>query len=175
MRGQTTLDFVIGVSIFLAVVLFTFGFVPGILDPFEVSEEENPSIADRTADRLTQDTLGSPAQPYVLDRYCAVEFFDEGEAAPSECNYSGTTFEERIGKQELKQINVTITGESDDPLCWTDSTTATGEPGLDDACGSGDILLTAGDNQPVIGETTITARRVVSLYGQSVTVEVVVW
>ena len=33
-RGQTTLDFAIGVSVFLIVVAFVLAFVPGMVQPF---------------------------------------------------------------------------------------------------------------------------------------------
>ena len=175
MRGQTTLDFVIGVSIFLAAVLFTFGFIPGLLEPFDTVEEENPTLSDRYADTLSQDTLGSPKDPHTLDRYCAVSFFDEGSSAPSDCEYTGTTLEERLGVPDTQQVNVTITSDGDTQLCWTESTAATGKPGLTETCGPNDIVLSAGPRQPTIGETTITARRAVSLHDRSVMLEVVVW
>jgi hypothetical protein len=175
MRGQTTLDFVIGVSIFLAAVLFTFGFVPGILEPFDAAAEENPAVADRIADSLSRDTLGSPDRPQVLDRYCTVAFFEDGRTAPAECNYDGTTLSDHLDRSLSQQVNVTITGDSDAPLCWTESTAATGGPGLTENCGSGDVVLADGDTPPTTGQSTITARRVVSLHDQPVTLEVVVW
>jgi hypothetical protein len=175
MRGQTTLDFVIGVAIFLAAVLFTFGFVPGLLEPFDTVENENPTLSDRYADTLSQDLLGSPTQPHVLDRYCTVEFFEDGGTAPASCDYAGETLGERLGLPEAQQVNVTVTGDSDAQLCWTESTAATGGPGLTESCSGGDVVLSAGEQQPSIGQTTITARRTVSLHDRSVTLTVVVW
>jgi hypothetical protein len=175
MRGQTTLDFVIGVSIFLAAVLFTFGFIPGLLEPFDAAAEENPTLADRYADTLSQDVLGSPKSPHTLDRYCAVSFFEAGSSAPAECEYTGTTLEEHLGVPASQRVNVTITSDGDTQLCWTESTAATGGPGLTESCSSGDVVLSAGQRQPAIGETTISARRVVSLHDRSVMLEVIVW
>lgn len=175
MRGQTTLDFAIGVSIFLAVVLFTFAFVPTVLDPFDVVAEDNPTLADRTADNLAHSQLGSAGQPNELNRYCTVRFFESGPSPP-ECNYDGQTLQERLGLDDVQDANISITrdGNVSEPLCWTDSA-ADDEPGLTTACGSGDTTLTIGENRPGEQDTTITSRRVVSLYGETVVMEVMLW
>ena len=175
MRGQTTLDFAIGVSIFIAVVLFTFGFVPSVLDPFDVVAEDNPTLADRTADNLAHGQLGSADQPSVLDWYCTVEYF-EGNPSPSECNYEGQTLEQRLNLGIGDEANITITQEGDlsGLLCWTDDA-GDGEPGLSTACTSGDSTLAIGEARPGSQETTIASRRVVSLYGETVVLEVVLW
>src|SRR6056297_2400768 len=75
-RGQTTLDFSIGISVFLGAIIFIFLFAPGILTPFTVTGQSETVSVDRTADYLAQDALGNPEQPYVLDRGCTVAFFD---------------------------------------------------------------------------------------------------
>lgn len=176
MRAQTTLDFVIGVSIFLAIVLFTFGFVPGILAPFDVSDGENPSIADRTADSLSKDLLGSPEDPNVLDRYCTVAFFEEGTASPDGCAYEGTSVSERLNFPDLKRVNITFTRTGEEPVCWADGVTSpNGEPGLTENCTDDDVLLTGGSPLPETDASTITSRRTVALHGQSVTMEVTIW
>ncbi len=179
MRGQTTLDFAIGVSIFLAVVLFTFGFLPSVLDPFDVAAEDNPTVADRTADNLAHGQLGSPDQPNVLDWYCTVEYF-EGNASPADCNYEGQTLEERLALGVGDNANITITrnGSLSELLCWAPDadTTPDGEPGLETDCtGSGITMLAIGDERPGPQDTTIASRRVVSLYDQTVVLEVVLW
>lgn len=182
MRGQTTLDFAIGISIFLAVVLFTFGFIPTVLDPFDVVAEENPALVDRTADSLAHGQLGSAEQPHVLDRYCTVAFFGE-DTPPDECNYDGETLEDRLNLGLGQNVNVTIAGGSSpdgDPAlqCWTDDA-GNSEPGLVDAdgteCGSGDTVLAIGDDRPDDQDTTITSRRIVSLHGETVVLEVMLW
>jgi len=175
MRGQTTLDFVIGVSIFLTIVLFTFTFVPGILEPFDVSEEENPSIADRTATTLSQDVLADPGEPGVLDRYCTVAFFEAGSDSPSDCRFTGQTVDDRLNVSEFKRVNVTLSRSDGGHLCWTDSTAPNGDPGLSESCDDDDVLLTGGPNRPSTSETTITARRVVSLQDEPVVLEVFLW
>jgi len=179
MRGQTTLDFAIGVSIFLAVVFFTFGFVPSVLDPFDVTAEDSPTVADRTADNLAHGQLGSPDQPNVLDWYCTVEYF-EGNPGPADCNYEGQTLEERLALGVGENANITITrdGSLSELLCWAPDADSTpdGEPGLETDCTGSDVtMLTIGDDRPGAQDTTISSRRVVSLYDETVVLEVVLW
>jgi len=179
MRGQTTLDFALGISIFVVVMLFVFTFVPGLLDPFALSNEEDTVLVGQLADRLSQDTLGDPTEPFVLDRPCTVAFFQTGSSAPSRCRYDGTTVEERLNIPSSQNVNVTIErnatvgSSSPDTLCWDDSAKEL-VPADDSAC---DTALTAGESPQSGGQNpaTITARRVVSLAGEDVTMKVVVW
>jgi hypothetical protein len=185
MRGQTTIDFAIGIAIFLGVVVFAFSFVPGILQPFELSGEENPSLSDRTADALSQELLGSADQPYVLDRYCAVAFFNDLNDAASDCNYDSGSLSSILNLDSTHNINISVRGNvtaggNAEQLCWTDTSPASaGEPGLVERshaeCTSDAVVLARGENVVDEGSGTITARRVVSLHGQSVTLEVVLW
>jgi len=177
MRAQTTIDFAIGATIFLAVLLFTFSFVPGILEPFGVGGEEEPIASDRAANTLTQDLIASPGEPNVLDRYCTVEFFQGN--APGACPYDGTTLEEQLSLSSDQNANITVVGNISEStpgtnqVCWRQSLA---EPRLDESpnCTSGDIQLSVGDTPPA-AVTTITARRVVWLHGEIVTLRVVLW
>jgi hypothetical protein len=78
-RGQTTLDFAVGVSVFLLTAIFVLTFVPGMLEPFEESTQEEISAADRIATELVEETLASPDRPNLLDRECTVIFFESRE------------------------------------------------------------------------------------------------
>lgn len=178
MRGQTTLDFAIGVTVFLAVLLFAFTFVPGILEPFDASGAEEPVLSDRVADRVSGSMLGSPERPNVLDRFCTVAFFDGTD--PPGCQFQGTTLQDQFNLDSTQDLNVTLEGDvsapttGNVPLCWR--TDAVSEPTLAEQsdCTSNDVSLTAGDVPPA-STTTITARRVVSLENEPVTLTVVAW
>jgi hypothetical protein len=177
MRAQTTMDFTIGIVIFLGVVVFAFSFVPGILQPFELSDDENPSKSDRIANHLSQDMLGSTEQPHDLDRYCTVAFFNETYDASDSCNYNGGSLSDVFNLDGTTSVNITLkgnisgTGSANDQLCWGDGELVDTS---DSACGSDDVL--ARGDEVTDGEgTTITARRVVFLNGRSVTLEVVLW
>lgn len=78
-RGQTTLDFAIGVSIFILVIVFTFTFVPTTLQPFEESAQRETATADRIAEQLASEVLAEPTDPYVLDQACTTIFFESRE------------------------------------------------------------------------------------------------
>lgn len=88
-RAQTTLDFAVGMSIFLLTVAFVFTFAPNIAEPFSDSGTENTVVADRVASQLVAGTLASPDRPYVLDKACTMAFFwpgnlDGNPGAPEE-------------------------------------------------------------------------------------------
>lgn len=169
-RGQTTLDFTIGISVFLAVLVFVFAFVPGLLSPFTTSSNDAPALADRTADRLAQGSVGSPEngsighpeEPYVLDGSDTEEFFDaSGDVS------------ERLDLPPGRNLNVTIEGNLTDGtensiLCWDDSSDSLAD------CPD-DTTLATGSTPPPDNDATVTSNRVVSIDGEDVNLVVVVW
>jgi len=176
-RGQTTLDFAIGISIFLAVLLFIFLFIPGILSPFTASAQEETVASNRVADQLATGTLASPTQPYVLDNHCTVRFFQDN---PGDCPFSSGSLESVVGVEENRQrANVTIrgnlstAGDGDDILCWDGDGDDTGlvEASNTAEC---DTTLTRGDS-PSSNSASVTSLRVVSLDGTDVTIYVEMW
>jgi hypothetical protein len=111
-RGQTTLDFAIGVGVFLLVVAFVVAFVPTIFEPFERTDR-GTQVADRLATSLSTDLLGDPGSPYVLDDRCTRAFFeqlDTGVDAPPECRYNTTaeTTSEVFALGDRTGVNVTV-------------------------------------------------------------------
>ena len=117
MRGQTTLDFAVGVGVFVVVVAFVFAFAPGMIQPFESSTQEETASINRIADRVVQDLLAEPGAPYALDPWCAVAFLSEdpentdgngdyttaldpnGEfpEEPGDCRWDDDALDERLG------------------------------------------------------------------------------
>jgi len=84
MRGQTTLDFAVGVSVFLVVVAFVLTFVPGMLQPFESSVQQETATADRVAEELGAELLAEEVgTPYILDRECTFIFFEDESRSPA--------------------------------------------------------------------------------------------
>nr|WP_162413217.1 hypothetical protein [Haloarcula salina] len=181
-RGQTTLDFAIGISVFLAVLIFIFLFVPGLLSPFTEGAQEETVVSNRVADGLTKSMLGSPERPYRLDRYCTVEFFDD-QAAPASCAGSwsgGQPVESQVGLDPTRQhLNVTIygnvstAGSGSDRLCWDDTAEAIVEEG--NASATCSVPFSRGETAPTNNDQSVTATRVVSLDHHDVTVSVEVW
>ena len=193
MRGQTTLDFAIGISVFMAVMLFVFAFVPGILTPFTSANERQTVSVGRTADNLAQGRLGSPSEPYVLDRECTVAFFENSGAYPPGCSFSVSDLNEQLNLDAGTNVNVTILGNTSDDvtspntpddsdiLCWSGEHNNLTELGAgshptEDPCDdSGDVPLIRGGKPPSENDATIAAFRVVNLAGESVTLKVVMW
>lgn len=179
-RGQTTLDFAFGMSIFIAVVLFIFLFIPGILDPFTAGVQEETVTTNRIADEVTHGLLGSTSTPKVLNRTCTVRFFDA--APPGACNYySGSSaLTDRVGIDDIENINITVYGNvsaggsGHEILCWDDSASQLAEQASCSPGGS-DVLLADGGTAPLRNDDSVTATRVVSLFREDVTVEVVMW
>lgn len=171
-RGQTTIDFTIGISIFLAVVLFVFLFVPGILEPFTGSAQEETVSTNRVADQLTKGMIGSPRQPYVLEEYCTVQFFNNSSA--SGCNFESKPVERQFGFDPDRQnVNITVNEDgstASQALCWNETRERFVE--MDSDC---DVPLIRGDDLPTHSSPTVSAHRVVSLNGRDVTVYVEMW
>jgi len=179
-RGQTTLDFAIGVSVFLAVLLFIFLFIPGILSPFTASAQDQTVTSNRVADQLATGMLGTPSDPYVLDSHCTVMFFDENATG---CGFNGTSLESQVGvAKSYQRINVTIRGNLTVPggqqerLCWDGDGPDTGlvNATVCDVTGGSDIALARGPSVPT-SQPSVTSVRIVSLDGQDVALYVEMW
>ena len=157
-RAQTTIDFAIGIGLFLIVVAFVVAFVPTIFTPFQSTE--GPQTADRIATSLSTDRLGDPAEPYVLNATCTDGFFDQldgGDAAPSGCqfNTSATTTREMFTLDGTRNVNVTVRDSNGSIV-------------------DGGTRLAAGPTPPETTSVT-AATRVVSLDGQSRRLVVRTW
>jgi hypothetical protein len=178
-RGQTNLDFAIGISLFLGVLIFIFLFVPGLLTPFTASAQTETVTADRAVDHLTKSVLGSPRSPYTLRTDCTVQFFDNGTA----CAFAPAPVAEQLGLDPATQnVNVTVVGNASstatarETLCWDNSddslVAATACP---NAGTNANVNLRRGQPVPADNEATVTALRVVWVNGEDVTVIVEVW
>ncbi|RDZ35595.1 hypothetical protein C5B86_19970, partial [Haloferax sp. Atlit-19N] len=105
-RAQTTVDFAIGVGIFLLAVAWVVGTIPKILDPFE-AEQDRPLVANRAADSLTRNLLVESEQPNVLNETCTDAFFD-GNPPPTGCHYDNADPNIATGIDDSYGMNVTL-------------------------------------------------------------------
>ena len=194
MRAQTTLDFAIGMSVFLLAVVFVFTFVPGILEPFEEGPQEETAVADRVASQLVQASMADPERPYVLELPCTNAFFNVTAPAGSACGFdttadltAGDRLTDRVGVKDRQRMHVTVEADVDDDgdvhaLCFdnddkkivevTDS--ECGEAPDDDRTADTDVLYTLGDT-PSDTQAVVTAQRTVDVDGHTATVVVEVW
>lgn len=168
MRGQTTIDFAIGVVLFVVTVSFVASFIPGMFEPFDRGSQETTVVGDRVASDLATSLLAASTddgslEAYVLDQTCTTAFF-QAASPPSECAYEGSTLADRVGIDPDRGINVTVRGDLD----------ADGVAGILCENGNGEIVerrpattcapdttYTAGDTP---GDRTVsTSRRVVAI------------
>ncbi|RDI72994.1 hypothetical protein DWB78_03225 [Halopelagius longus] len=151
-----TLDFAIGVGLFLLVVAFVVAFVPGIFEPFERTES-GTQVADRVATSLATDVLGDPAEPYVLDDACTVEFFN-GSGGSTDCRFdTGADAPNGVfALDSSTNANVTVRDRGGDIAALGGTTLAAGDAVPDD-------------------RSVTTARRAVRLNGTTYFLFVRVW
>jgi len=186
MRAQTTLDFAIGISLFLVTTVFVFGFVPGVLQPFNDGAQEETVVADRVASQLVQASLVDPEEPYILETPCVRDFFQEDATQPPDetCRFNQSTdlsgsdvgLTHRLGLAERQRVNVTIRGDVDgepeERLCWDGDTDELAE---EPDCDSNDVLFTVGDAPPDRSGTVVSSRRAIGIEGHDATLVVKVW
>lgn len=80
-RAQTTMDFLIGVTIFLFTLSAVLVSLPGLVDPFVTGEESHTITADRSAERLSMDVLvPAPDEPSTFDEAAVTGFFTKTPA-----------------------------------------------------------------------------------------------
>jgi hypothetical protein len=173
-RGQTVLDFTIGMSLFLLVLLFVLLFLPGVLSPFTSGSQVEIGLTNRIADSLSEGLLGDPATPHVLNTTCTVAFFDDN--SPGYCRHSGSNLTSRLGLKSYQQTNITmkanITGDdARERLCWDDSNDQLVWIGHSNCT----TPLMIGPTPPADFDTAMTASRTVRLEGTETTMTVEVW
>ncbi|WP_332898686.1 DUF7287 family protein [Haladaptatus sp. CMSO5] len=166
-RAQTSMDFLVGMSMFLIIVIFVLSFVPGIIAPFNDNVQEDTVTVDRVATQLSKGMLGSNAEPYILNAQCTADFFDASVVGnPNDCNFdpdrNNASVSERFGLSNTQQLNITIERDTDGD-------------GDREIVSSGGILLKEGRSPPTSTASVVVARRVVYLDGQDVSLVVRMW
>lgn len=159
-RGQTTLDFVLAIGVFVVAVAFVFGFVPGMLDPFTQDQAEG-QVADRVADAVVDDLADDVASPAELNETRTTAYFD-----------GGSDLAERVGVAPTYGINVTVGRPTDGE---SGSTVLCGAGGAIQPCAAGGDALQMGEPMPASSTTEATARRAVIVDDQVAIVTVRVW
>jgi hypothetical protein len=168
-RGQTTLDFAVGSSVFLLTVIFVIVYAPTLFDPFAGGTGTKLLVADRAATSLSGDFLTvSTAEPGTLSAGCVAAFFQSNQSladdrCASEFDVEGTAAFERLLSLDGRNADVTIhrlNSSADTPaeIRW-DGT---------------DIEMTRSNSQAVPRDVAV-ATRTVSIDGQQYRLTVRVW
>ncbi|WP_247008597.1 DUF7287 family protein [Halorientalis litorea] len=179
-RAQTTLDFAVGVSIFLLALTSVLLFIPGTISPFVEGGQEEIVTANRVADSLSEGLLGDPKTPHVVNTTCTVKFFED--TSPGYCGFTGNNLTERIGVRNTQLANVSIesnlTNDADggNVLCWDEDSSPPEFVEKDSGdCDSSETRTAIGPAPPQRSGTTVTARRVVELNDTDATLVVEMW
>lgn len=136
-RGQTTIDFAVGIGFFLIAVAFVLAFVPSMFAPFFGMGASDALVTDRSAAYLSENALvEDPSQPGALDPDEVNGFFDD-------CN--GSTLAQQLGV-DTEQINVSIGDRTGIPATL-DGTPLTCGPPPDGSDTVSNRIITIGDDQ----------------------------
>ena len=159
-RGQTTLDFAVGMSVFLLTVIFVIAYAPTMFDPFAGGSGAKLVVADQAATALSGDILvASSAEPGTLSVGCVIAFFEEqepGDSCPTEADFD--PFDSALSL-DGRNAKITI-HELDAPAS---------EPATVDG-----VDLTLSNSESVPSDVAV-ATRTVSIQGQQYRLTVRVW
>lgn len=168
-RGQTSIDFVVGIGVFLLVVGSVAGFVPDLFAPFD-DDPQRPLVTDRAADRVVGHLTDVDGNPGVLNTSCTLAFLRQNAAV---CGFDPQNdLTEQIGIGTRYRANVSLRRNT------------TAAPGLEIlctdgdepvACSAGGPKLAAGPPVPGNRSSVDSARRVVHVAGRDATVVIHVW
>lgn len=110
-RGQTALDFMIGMGVFLFAIVFLLTVIPAIIDPFSGSQEQ-PLIADRVASEVANGMMVEPGTSTTLDETCTYTFFNQSLGNGSDCavpfNESEDHLPTRLSIDDRYSLNITV-------------------------------------------------------------------
>lgn len=172
-RGQTTLDFAIGMSVFLLTVAFVVSFIPGMFQPFDADGGSEIVAADRVANQLSRRLLIAGIEPFVLDSSCTTEFFGGPDAG---CQFDGDPLHENLGLADDANVNVQLRGEDangdGDPDLLCDDGSGTIDEESTQSCAT---TFETGSTPPDETGSVVVARRVVSIQNRDATLLVRMW
>lgn len=150
-RGQTHIDFVVGIVLFLLAFTFVVAAVPQLIAPYD--DQATPVVADRVAASLSESLLVGDKEPGVLDPKCVDAYF--GGSSTCAAFDKSAPLTDRSGVASHYSINVELTGDVD---------------------GDGTIeTRTTGDSVPAEHRAVSLDRQIVMLNGEPATLEVRVW
>lgn len=160
-RGQTAIDFLAGMTVFLVTIGFVLNFIPGVFQPFDGDTGPDMVAADRSGALLAESALvDDVGAPGVLNETCTAEFFD-GDGDTADCSFESDSddLNDALGIDDATEVNVTIEN-------GTGIRTVEGD--------SGPVAAEVGRAPPPTADV-VTATRVVLLEGEQGKLNVRVW
>jgi hypothetical protein len=102
-EGQTSIDFLTGMTLFILTLLFALNFMFGMVQPYTSTSGDSIQVADRVSDRMYTDLLTSSGQPPGYFNYGNVsEFFE---------NTSEDEIRDKLGLSDVNNYNLTVSSE----------------------------------------------------------------
>lgn len=120
-RGQTTIDFTVGIVLFISVMGGVFLLLPTVFEPFSTSTTAESIVADQIATQLTTELLQG-SDPASLNAVCTAAFFGQNASLDSECPFTADDSLKTItGLDSTTDTAISIhdTGESPDDSATT--------------------------------------------------------
>lgn len=120
LRGQTSVDLVVGLTLFVVTITVVLGQLPTLLGPAQ--PQSTSAVADRAADELYGNLVvrNDSVSPGTLNEPCVVAFFEGAGGAGCQFDPSKPV-NDRLGISSLYAVNVTFAqgngSSSLDPYC----------------------------------------------------------
>lgn len=161
-RGQTTIDYTIGIVLFISAIGGVFLLLPTIFDPFSTSTTANTIVADQIATQLTTELLQT-GDSGSIDAVCTAAFFSENTTLDSDCSFTADDSVKAVtGLDSTTETEISIHETANDP---------------------DDSITTTVDSEPYTlqratsdtAENTAIATRTVELNGEIYRLTVEVW
>lgn len=166
-RGQSSIDFVLGMAVFFLTLTFVVALLPELMSPFE--DPAGAVVADRALGTLSGGLLASET-PGTLAEPCAADFFG---GAGTDCAFDANTpTPELLGVSDDYRVNVTLQRRAG-PNATLAVACYDGSDVLD--CTGGGDRLARGPPTPDGSRTVRSARRVVRMDDQPLLLTVRVW
>jgi hypothetical protein len=86
-RGQTTIDYTIGIVLFISVIGGVFLLLPTVFEPFSTSTTAETIMADQIATQLTTELLHAE-DPGTVDAVCTAAFFSGNTSLDETCSFT---------------------------------------------------------------------------------------
>jgi hypothetical protein len=120
--AQTSLDFLVGITIFLLAFLFVFSFIPGMFAPFHSNSDELTMTADKVAAtlvevNLTQGTYDSKL-PGIIDK-TKLEEFKTKLTGIDNLNLRKSLGLTRAGSDDAYNLEIVIEKQGESPVAFS--------------------------------------------------------
>jgi hypothetical protein len=99
-EGQTSIDFLTGMTLFILTLVFAFQFMFGMVQPYTSTAEDSNRISDRVSDRGYTDVLSSSnSSPGEFSYSNLSDFFE---------NTTESEVKEKLGLEDVNNFNITV-------------------------------------------------------------------